>query len=1434
MPYTITPTNTQVNEGSTSITFTITRTGSTTTETVRFSTTQNVNGNGVLNNDDHGLTTAYNGINNLALTFTASTQTRTVTLLINNDSDDEPNETFGVLLDTSGGVVLASTTFTIVDNDPANSPPTITVLANSSYSAGTVLTGADIFSASDPQGTSTIDFIRLYDANVTNGAVWRYNGSIINPGNAASGGFSFEYGNRHLLTYTVGTGVNDFQLEAFDTAGANSATDPVHSITGTSANSPPTITILAGSSYAAGTVLTGTDIFSASDPNGSADLDFIRLYDANVTNGAVWRYNGSIINPGNAASGGFSFSYGNRHLLTYTVGTGVNDFQLEAFDDSGANSVTDPVHSITGTAVTNGPPTITVLAGPSYAAGTVLTGTDLFSASDPQGTSTIDFIRLYDANVTNGAVWRYNGSIINPGNAASGGFSFEYGDRHLLTYTVGTGLNDFQLEAFDTAGANSVTDPVHSITGTAVASGPPTITILASTSYAPGTVLTGADIFSASDPQGASDIDFIRLYDLNVTNGAVWRYNGSIINPGGAAAGGFTFEYNNRHLLTYTVGSGANDFQLEAFDNSGANSVVDPAHTISGATAGPTDTAGQSRATARDLGILSSGNHSLNEWVGAADGADYFRIEITQAGTLQASISGMSNDADLYLLSEGGSILVRSREGGAATDSVGLSLTPGVYYLNVDQYSGDTNYQLQYNFTPAAAPPQPPLPNLPSTASLFNGSMFATLAEFALAAYSDHSSTLNGLILSGWQAVSLPDLSHSNGRYVSGNAELVLLRSADALVVSFAGTEDGADQANWPQMDNQLALYDTIIRAINSLIISDQSIARVYVTGHSLGAAMVDAFMFTHQDFTRSSGARVTYEAATFAHPDFLVAGWGLLAATAAFTGWLGGLGGAALGGFAVASNGVPEFGHDSRVTSFHNFRDIIRRADFQDGGLIPGHSNIIRNSVDNPLAAHEPTLYEQDIQFLGNNGVTDAILRGGLGLSTFVVPDSNRGGDNSLIGLSDGRILVGGSGDDTYSVVSSLGRGDVIIEHSSAAGDTLRLLSGDGFSEFSGSVRLEVSANGNDLRVIPIASNIPFGSQEMAPITIFGHFTTAGRVENIRYGGQTISLPTSVDAVANWGGALFFSLSLADVNSGAISAHGGASTLDTASLSTIKNNIVIDIASGAGSIVNGLGAGLNVVLDFLGIENIIAGDGNDQITGSSTANHVMTGDGDDVVNTGGGNDTIVGGDGAGNDSYIGGDGVDTVIYTSASSNLLINLSQSGVNATGADIDSDQLTGIENVIGGSGNDRIVGGAGVNQLYGGAGNDNLYSYLEDFLASAAVNDGANVLDGGEGNDTLRGSGGVETLRGGDGDDSLGGRGGADLIDGGEGIDMAVLTRIHLSSDYTFDFAQAVAGEIVEPDGAHFVSIERGAVFRRRRRRLGVRGRTRRSASRRRQQ
>lgn len=171
----------------------------------------------------------------------------------------------------------------------------------------------------------------------------------------------------------------------------------------------------------------------------------------------------------------------------------------------------------------------------------------------------------------------------------------------------------------------------------------------------------------------------------------------------------------------------------------------------------------------------------------------------------------------------------------------------------------------------------------------------------------------------------------------------------------------------------------------------------------------------------------------------------------------------------------------------------------------------------------------------------------------------------------------------------------------------------------------------------------------------------------------------------------------------------GGAGT-DTYSLaaSTAAANV---------NLTNGTASSATTGIDSLvSIENVI---------GSSAANVITDAIGANVLDGAGGDDTFVLVSDNVRDTIRGSGGTDTVDYSAATANLSITLATIGsatVAGSGTGANTDQISGIENFVGGSGNDSITGNLNANALVGGGGND--------------------TLTGGSGRDVLTGGTGVD--------------------------------------------------------------------------------------------
>lgn len=198
--------------------------------------------------------------------------------------------------------------------------------------------------------------------------------------------------------------------------------------------------------------------------------------------------------------------------------------------------------------------------------------------------------------------------------------------------------------------------------------------------------------------------------------------------------------------------------------------------------------------------------------------------------------------------------------------------------------------------------------------------------------------------------------------------------------------------------------------------------------------------------------------------------------------------------------------------------------------------------------------------------------------------------------------------------------------------------------------------------------------------------------------------------------------------------------------------------------------AGNDMVVGGDGTDSVDGGVGDDLVSGGASADTVVGGDGNDSVlgrlgsddlSGDAGNDTLSPGGGTSNDAIDGGADRDTVDYarspvSGASTGVTVNLGTVGDGAVGGAGDqntvaagSDDLVGIESILGSFYDDTLTGDTSNNFFFGWGGND--------------------IISGLAGNDALSGGDGNDSLSGGDGSDQFYGAAGTDTCDGGNDVD-----------------------------------------------------------------
>ncbi|MBK4216839.1 M10 family metallopeptidase C-terminal domain-containing protein [Paracoccus caeni] len=392
------------------------------------------------------------------------------------------------------------------------------------------------------------------------------------------------------------------------------------------------------------------------------------------------------------------------------------------------------------------------------------------------------------------------------------------------------------------------------------------------------------------------------------------------------------------------------------------------------------------------------------------------------------------------------------------------------------------------------------------------------------------------------------------------------------------------------------------------------------------------------------------------------------------------------------------------------------------------GNDTIIGNTADNDL----------------RGGAGHDLLGGGDGddyLHGFTGNDTLRGhnGNDTLIGGAGADRMEGGAGNDTYQVDNV---GDVVVETAAGGSDTLQ-------STIAIDLTAQKYRNVEHVILADSANLSALGSAAGNRLTgNAGDNRLGGRDGNdvLRGGAGNDTLNGGTGGDQIWGDA---GNDLIIASSGRDTISGGLGR-DTLDFTGSKGSVLLDLISNShGGFMTGS--------QIDGIEDILAGSGNDTLRGTTGAN---------LIDGGAGNDLIIATKGA--DTMSGGAGVDTVSYQNVTSSILVDLANASANTgiAGGHV----YTGIENLTGSDSNDTLRGDNSSNLVSGGNGDDGLFGRLGD-----------DTLLGGAGNDTLRGEGGRDLLNGGFGNDRLTGGGDADTFLFRKNFDRDVITDFEIGID-----------------------------------------------------
>ena len=125
---------------------------------------------------------------------------------------------------------------------------------------------------------------------------------------------------------------------------------------------------------------------------------------------------------------------------------------------------------------------------------------------------------------------------------------------------------------------------------------------------------------------------------------------------------------------------------------------------------GESNDAGNAQNTALDAGNISRTQRRYRGQVGGSDSADYYRVDLSEGGSVKLAASGISGDVDLQLFNSNGVAIAKSTNDGKANESINQTVAAGTYFVQVSPFSNaKSNYTLDIssNYTGQSSNPVP-------------------------------------------------------------------------------------------------------------------------------------------------------------------------------------------------------------------------------------------------------------------------------------------------------------------------------------------------------------------------------------------------------------------------------------------------------------------------------------------------------------------------------------------------------------------------------------------------------------------------------------------------------------------------------------------------------------------------------------------------------